>query len=122
MKLRAGCSSRNSPPESLPAATRVGINPTRDPFDVEHLSASLDYNELKLIAESWGTQWADALIASPRWPSCNKATTVLAAGAIVESAINGIARILGGSDFAPHVPMMSATMLQAYQDSLPRIQ
>jgi L-fucose mutarotase/ribose pyranase (RbsD/FucU family) len=86
----------------------------RNPEDM-----SLDQAELKQIAETWGTQFADCLIADARWPSCNQAAAVVAAGAVVKSAIGGIARILDVGDFAPHTEMMSATMHNAFWDSMP---
>ena len=59
-----------------------------------HLIIGLDHDELKQIATVWGTEWADALIADPRWPTCRQAAALTAAHAIVRTAIDDIARIL----------------------------
>ena len=74
-------------------------------------------DELKLMAECWGTQFADALIADPRWPRCRQGAAIAAADVIVRTAIDKIAKI-----FVPHAAVVSATMLRAWQDSLPKIQ
>ncbi len=81
---------------------------------------SLDSGELKFIAQFWGEQYADALIASPRWPRCNQSSAIAAAEAIVRTAITDVAAILdGGADFKPHIRMMSAATWRAFQDSMP---
>jgi hypothetical protein len=81
---------------------------------------NLDSNELKFIAQTWGEEFADALIADPRWPGCNQSIAVTAAEAIVRTAIKSVAAVLdGGGDFKPHVGMMSATTWCAFQDSMP---
>jgi hypothetical protein len=80
---------------------------------------SLDQAELKQIAEIWGTQFADCLVTDARWPACNQAAAVVAAGAIVKNAIDDMARILDVGDFAPHIAMMSATTNLAFWNSMP---
>jgi L-fucose mutarotase/ribose pyranase (RbsD/FucU family) len=76
-------------------------------------------DELEQISKIWGAQFADCLITDARWPSCNQTAAVVAAGAVVKSAIDGIARILDVGDFAPHIEMMSTTMHNAFWDSMP---
>src|SRR6266436_6076142 len=83
-------------------------------------TVSLDSGELKFIAQVWGEQYADALIAGPRWPRCNQSRAIAAAEAIVRTAITGVAAILHeGADFRPHVRMISAATWSAFQDSMP---
>jgi hypothetical protein len=80
----------------------------------------LDCDELRQISEEWGTQWADALIEHPRWPSCDQGAAICAAKVIVRKAIAGIAAILDESDdFKPHLPMMSAVIWRAFRSSMP---
>jgi hypothetical protein len=81
---------------------------------------SLDSGELKFIAQIWGEEFADALIANPRWPRCNQSRAIAVAESIVRTAITGVAAILDeGADFRPHVKMISATTWCAFQDSMP---
>jgi hypothetical protein len=81
---------------------------------------SIDSDELKFIAQVWGEQYADALIAGSRWPRCNQSSAVAAAEAIVRTAITDIAAILDeGGDFKPHIGMISATTWCAFQNSMP---
>jgi hypothetical protein len=81
---------------------------------------SIESDQLKFIAQVWGEEFADALIADPRWPRCNQHNAIAAAEAIVRTAITGVAAILdGGGDFKPHIGMMSATTWRAFQDSMP---
>jgi hypothetical protein len=80
---------------------------------------SLDSNELKFIAQIWGEDLADALIADHRWPRCNQNSAIAAAEAIVRTAITSVAAILNDGDFKPHIGMMSAATWCAFQDSMP---
>jgi hypothetical protein len=83
-------------------------------------STCLDPNDLKLIAERWGTTYADNLIGDPRWPASRQNAAVVAAEAIVRTAIIDVAAILNtGADFRPHVRMMSAATWLAFQNSMP---
>jgi hypothetical protein len=80
----------------------------------------LDQAELKQIAETWGTQFADCLIADRRWPTCNQRAAIRAAGFVVELAITGISAIIdSGDDFKPHTKMMAETMHTAFWNSMP---
>lgn len=89
------------------------------PRDLTAENLVLSEAELGQIAKIWGTAWADCLITDARWPFCNQSAAVIAAGAIVEKAIDGIIRILHGADFAPHVEMMSVTMRETLWNSMP---
>jgi hypothetical protein len=81
---------------------------------------SLDQAELKQIAETWGAQFADCLIADRRWPTCNQPSAILAAGFVVERAIGGIVAILDSSaDFKLHTRMMAETIHIAFSNSMP---
>jgi hypothetical protein len=85
------------------------------------LSICLDSDDLKLIAERWGTTYADNLISDPRWPTCRQNAAIAAVEAIVRTAIVDVAAILNtGADFRPHVKMMSAATWCAFQNSMPR--
>jgi hypothetical protein len=80
----------------------------------------LDPDDLKLIAERWGTTYADNLISDPRWPTCRQNAAITAVEAIVRTAIVDVAAILNtGVDFRPHVKMMSAATWCAFQNSMP---
>jgi hypothetical protein len=81
--------------------------------------SNLDSNELKFMAQVWGEEFADALIADHRWPRCNQSRAIVAAEAIVRTAITSVAAILDGGDFKPHTGMMSATTWRAFQESMP---
>jgi hypothetical protein len=81
---------------------------------------SLDQAELKRIAETWGVQFADCLIADRRWPTCNQPSAIRAAGFVVERAITGIVAILdSAADFKPHTKMMAETIHTAFWNSMP---
>src|SRR6059036_521849 len=81
---------------------------------------SIESDELKFIAQVWGEEFADALIADPRWPRCNQNSAIAAAESIVRTAITSVAAVLNdGADFRPHVRMISATTWCAFQESMP---
>jgi hypothetical protein len=83
-------------------------------------STCLDPDDLKLIAESWGTKYADYLIGDLHWPTCRQNAAIVAAEAIVRTAIIDVAAILNaGADFRPHIKMMSAATWSAFQNSMP---
>jgi hypothetical protein len=83
-------------------------------------STCLDPDDLKLIAEGWGTTYADILIGDQRWPTCRQNAAIAATEAIVRTAITDVAVILNaGDDFKPHVEMMSAATWRAFQNSMP---
>jgi hypothetical protein len=80
----------------------------------------LDPDDLKLIAEGWGATYADKLIGDPHWPTCRQNAAIVAAEAIVRTAIIDVAAILNtGADFRPHIKMMSAATWRAFQNSMP---
>jgi hypothetical protein len=80
----------------------------------------LDQAELRQLAETWGTQFADCLIADARWPTCNQPAAIHAAGLVVDRAIIGIVAILdSGDDFKPHTAMMSRTIHTAFWSAMP---
>jgi hypothetical protein len=120
MKLRAS-SSRKASAGCLPAeiSQAGGITPPACDLFEFRTPADLSRVELTRFAESLGTQWADALITDPRWPSCNQAAAIVAAGAVVDRTASEIANILDGIAFAPHAAAMSATMRSAFWDSMP---
>jgi hypothetical protein len=83
-------------------------------------ASPLDPADLKLIAEMWGTTYADNLIGDARWPTCRQNDAIAAAEAIVRTAIIDVAVILNtGADFRPHISMMSSATLFAFQNSMP---
>jgi hypothetical protein len=83
-------------------------------------STCLVPDDLKLIAERWGTTYADNLISDRRWPRCNQNVAIAAVEAIVRTAIIDVAAILSaGEDFKPHIKMMSAATWCAFQSSMP---
>jgi hypothetical protein len=113
-------SAGNNPDRAAAASYRAAGIPTDDTYPVPgKLGTGVSRAELEQLAETWGTEFADCLIADRRWPSCNQAAAVVAAGAIVKFAIARIARILDVGDFAPHTEMMSATMHNAFWNSMP---
>jgi hypothetical protein len=82
----------------------------------------LDRDELKQMSEIWGTQFADCLITHPNWPASNQPAAIVAASAIVELAIAGIAAILSESnDFVPHLKMISTTIRDSFRRSMPSV-
>ena len=108
-ELRRDCSSHAN------SAAGVVIVQSRP-----RLSAGLDPDNLRLIAESGGTKYADNLIGDRRWPRCNQKVAIAAAEAIVRTAITDVAAILNaGVDFRPHIKMMSSATWCGFQNSLP---
>jgi hypothetical protein len=84
------------------------------------LGSSLDPDDLKLIAEDWGTIYADRLIRDPRWPTCRQNAAIAAIEAILRIAIVDVALILSTSaDFRPHIQMMCAATWRSFQNSMP---
>jgi hypothetical protein len=83
-------------------------------------STCLDPDDLKLIAERWGTTYADNLISDPRWPKCRQNDAIAAVEAIVRTAILDVAAILStGAHFRPHINMISAATWCAFQNAMP---
>jgi hypothetical protein len=75
---------------------------------------------LKQVAESWGTQFADALILDPRWPGCDQSAAIRATALIVDHAITRIVAILDESDeFREHTPGMALSLRAAFWESMP---
>jgi hypothetical protein len=80
----------------------------------------LDPDDLKLIAERWGTTYADNLISDPRWPTCRQDAAISNVEAILRTAIIDVAAILSaGADFKPHISMMAAATWCGFQNSMP---
>jgi hypothetical protein len=77
--------------------------------------------ELEQIAEIWGVQFAETLIADRRWPRCDQPRAIRAAGVIVERAIGEIVATLNtGRDFQPFTAMMAETISKSFWDSMPK--
>lgn len=84
-------------------------------------AAGLDSNYLKLVAEGWGTTYADQMIGDARWPRCNQGAAIAAVEKILRTAIADVEAILStGVDFQPHISMMSAATWCAFQNSIPK--
>jgi hypothetical protein len=84
-------------------------------------SPMLDAAELEQISEIWGLQFAEALIADRRWPTCDQPRAIRAAGVIVERAICEIVATLNtGDDFRPFTEMMAVTISGAFWNSMPK--
>jgi hypothetical protein len=115
MKLRRTLIAQYAP--SLGEVVRSG---SPGPHIFSSGDAALDPAELEQISKIWGIQFADRLITDHRWPACNQAAAIRAAGLVVERAITGIVAILdSGDDFRPHTAMMAATINTAFWNSMP---
>lgn len=79
-----------------------------------------DELELEQISQTWGFQFADALMSDRSWPTCDQQSTIRAAILVVDHAITGIVAILNeGPDFRPHLEMIARTTRSSFRSSLP---
>jgi hypothetical protein len=85
-----------------------------------YTAAGLDSGYLKLVAENWGSTYADQMIGDARWPRCNQRAAIAAVEEILRTSISQVEAILNtGDDFRPHVKMISTTTWSAFQNAMP---